>query len=182
VLLLIAQSLLIGRHNRRLHETLGWSSVGLVAFLLITSAYMVWIELVGEEPFPTALRLKLVFLDVALLTLFVAAYAMGLINRRRPAIHARLMGSTLLVGLGPALGRLYAQQIPAVDGLAGAIPWMFWTIEAILVAAIAMDVARGKVHWPFPAMLAAFVLVQIGMNWASGPTFAAVARSAGAPI
>jgi len=34
VLLLIAQSLLIGRHNRRLHETLGWSSVALVAFLL----------------------------------------------------------------------------------------------------------------------------------------------------
>jgi hypothetical protein len=182
VVLLIAQSLLIGRGNRWLHERLGWSSLGLVAVLLGTSAYMVWIELVGVEPFPRDLRLTLVFLDVAFLALFVAAYALGLIHRKRPRLHARLMGSTILIGLGPALGRLYAERIPAAGGLSGALLWAMWTIEAILVVAVLLELRRGRVLWPFPAMLAAFVAVHVGMGWATGDGFASIARAAGAPV
>ncbi|QYE34787.1 hypothetical protein KZX46_18915 [Polymorphobacter sp. PAMC 29334] len=182
VVLLVAQSLLIGRRNHRLHERLGWLSLGLFAVLMATSGYMVWVELVGVEPFPRDLRLSLLFLDVMLLLLFVATYGLGLAYRRQRRLHARLMGSTILIGLGPALGRLYGEQIPALHGLAGALPWMFWTIEAVLVVAIVLDLRGGRLAWPFPAMLAAFVAIQLGSDWAAGPTFAALARTAGAPI
>ena len=182
VILLITQSLLIGRANHRWHRRLGWASLGLVAALLGTSSYMVWIELTGDPDFPRDLRLSLVFLDIGFLLLFVAAYAAGLWFRRDRALHARLMGSTILIGLGPALGRLYAQQIPAVHGLAGALPWTLWTIEAILAVAILLDLRRRKLLWPFPTMLAAFVAIQLGTVWATGETFARMARAAGAPI
>ncbi len=182
VLLLIAQSLLIGRGNRQLHERLGWLSLGLFAAVVVTSLDMIWVELVGTDPFPRDLRLSLVFLDITFIALFCAMYVLGIMNRRRPRLHARLMGSTILVGLGPALARLYGEQIPAVHGLAGALPWAMWTIEAILVVAILLELRRGKVLWPFPVVLSAFVMIQAGTYWATGDTFAAIAKAAGAPI
>lgn len=182
VLLLIVQSFLIGRGNCRLHQRLGWSSLALFALLLVTSAYMVRVELVGAEPFPRELRLQLVFLDVTFLALFTLLYGTGLAFRRRPRLHARLMGSTILIGMGPALARLYAERIPQVKDLSGALPLTFWTIDAILVVAILFELSRRKATWPFPAMLGAFVLIEIGMSWAPGYRFTAIARAAGAPV
>lgn len=92
------------------------------------------------------------------------------------------MGSTILIGLGPALARLYAQQIPAAHGLAGALTWALWTIEAILAVAIFLEFRRGRALWPFPVMLVAFGIIQLGTVWATGDTFAAIARTAGAPV
>jgi hypothetical protein len=182
VLLLIAQSLLIGRGNAPLHRRLGWASLGLVALLVGTSSYMVWIELTGDPDFPRDLRLGLVFLDVAFLVLFVVMYGLGLAYRRNRRLHSRLMGSTILIGLGPALGRLYAQQVPALHGLAGGLRWTFWTIEAVLVIAILLDLRGRRLSWPFPAALAAFGAIEVGSIWATGDTFAAIARAAGAPV
>lgn len=140
------------------------------------------IELTGDPDFPRDLRLSLVFLDVGFLLLFVLAYAAGLWFRRDRALHARLMGSTILIGLGPALGRLYAQRIPALHGLAGALPWTMWTIEGVLLIAILLEFRRGRPLWPFPAMLAGFIAIHAGTVWAVGDTFASMARAAGAPI
>lgn len=182
VILLITQSLLVGRGQHRWHRRLGWASLGLVVILVGTSSYMVWIELVGDPDFPRDLRLSLTFLDIGFLLMFVGAYAAGLWFRRERKVHARLMGSTILIGLGPALARLYAQQIPAAHGLAGALTWALWTIEAILVVAILFDLRRGRRLWPFPVMLVAFVTIQAGTVWATGDTFAAIARGAGAPV
>jgi hypothetical protein len=182
VLLLIAQSLLIGRGNHRLHRRLGWASLALVVLLVGTSSYMVWIELVGDEGFPRDLRLSLVFLDVTFLLLFMLMYGLGLALRRNRQLHSRLMGSTILIGLGPALGRLYAQQIPALHGLAGGLTWTFYTIEAVLVIAILLELLGKRLSWPFPAMLAIFLAIHAGSVWATGDSFAAVARAAGAPV
>jgi hypothetical protein len=182
VLLLIAQSLLIGRNNHRLHRRLGWASLALIVLLVGTSSYMVWIELVGADGLPRDLRLSLVFLDVSFLLLFVVMYGLGLAYRRNRRLHSRLMGSTILIGLGPALGRLYAQQIPAVHGLAGGLTWTFYTIEAVLVVAILLELRGKRLSWPFPAMLVVFVAIQAGSVWATGDRFAAIARAAGAPI
>jgi hypothetical protein len=182
VILLVAQSLLIGRGYHRWHRRLGWASLGLVAALVGTSSYMVWIELTGDPDFPRDLRLSLVFLDIGFLILFVAAYALGLRFRRDRELHVRLMGSTILIGLGPALARLYVQQIPAAHGLGGALKWALWTIEAVLALSILRELRRGRPRWPFPTMLASFGLIQAGSVWATGNTFAAIARAAGAPV
>jgi hypothetical protein len=182
VLLLIAQSMLVGRRNYAMHERLGWLSAGLFGVLLTTSGYMVWIETVGREPFAAGLRQELVFLDVAFLLLFIVVYGLGLVFRRKPQLHARLMGSTILIGLGPALGRLYAEHIPQLHGLSGALPWALFTIDATLIVAIVLELRQRRATWPFPAVLAAFVLIGIGIPWATGSSFGAVLRAAGAPI
>jgi hypothetical protein len=182
VLLLIAQSLLIGRGSYRLHQRLGWTSLALVALLVGTSGYMVWIELVGDEDFPRDLRLSLVFLDITFLLLFMLLYGLGLVFRRDRRLHSRLMGSTILIGLGPALGRLYAQQIPALHGLAGGLTWTFYTIELVLVVAILLELLGKRLAWPFPALLATFLAIHAGTVWATGEGFASIARAAGAPV
>lgn len=182
VLLLIVQSLLIGRGSYRLHRRLGWTSLALVALLVGTSSYMVWIELVGDEGFPRDLRLSLVFLDITFLLLFMAMYGLGIAYRRNRRLHSRLMGSTILIGLGPALGRLYAQQIPALHGLSGGLTWTFYTIEAVLIIAIMAELFSKRSSWPFPALFAIFVAIQAGTIWATGDAFAAIARAAGAPV
>ena len=150
VLLLVTHSLLIGRGWHQRHRRLGRASVGLFVALIATGSYIVWIELRGDPDFPRDLRLSLVFLDIGFLALFVATYAAGLWFRQNRAVHGRLMGSTILIGLGPALGRLYAQRIPAVHGLAGALTWAMWTIEAVLVIAILLELRARRVWWPFP--------------------------------
>jgi hypothetical protein len=182
VLLLIAQSILIGRSHRQLHERLGWLSAGLFAALIITSSYMVWRELIGPEPFPAVIRQQLVFLDMAFLLLFIAVYSLGLVYRRTRKLHARLMGSTILIGMAPALTRLFGENIPQLHGLAGALPWSLWAVDAILLVAILLEWGRRQITWPFPAMLAAFVAIELGSSWASGATFAGIARASGAPI
>lgn len=183
VLLLIAQSLLIGRGNRRWHERLGWLSAGLFATLLVTTGYMIWVEVTGPEPFPAFVRQALVFLDGLFVILFTTLYALGLAFRRRtPRLHARLMGSTILIGLGPALVRLYGRYLPHSWGMSGAVLLTFGTIEAILVVSIVLAFRRGQSLRPFPALLAAFILIQIGLPWAMGSTFANMLRAAGSPI
>ncbi|MBA2935419.1 hypothetical protein HZF05_15135 [Sphingomonas sp. CGMCC 1.13654] len=182
VVLLITQSLLIrgGRHG--LHRQLGWASLALVVLLLGSSSYMVYVETVGDPDFPRDLRLTLIFLDVVFLLLFAVIYGLGLAFRRRRRLHARLMGSTILIGLGPALGRFYAEYVPAAHGLAGGLRWTMWTIEAVLVVAILLELRQGRPLWPLPAMLGVFVALQVGMGWATGDSFAAIARAAGAPV
>ena len=182
VILLITQSLLIGRGNRRLHERLGWLSLGLFATLIITTGYMIWVELIGPKPFPAVLRQELLFLDITFLILFVILYALGLTYRRKPVMHARFMGSTLLIGMGPALGRLYAQHIPQLKGLSGGLSLTTWTIDGILVVAILLAVRKGSTIQPFPALLAAFVLIQLGVTWSTGAMFASLLRAVGSPV
>ncbi|MDX3899636.1 MAG: hypothetical protein QHC40_03855 [Sphingobium sp.] len=182
VLLLIAQSLLIGRGNRQLHERLGWLSLGLFTILFATTSYMIWVELTGPEPFPAVVRQELVFLDIMFLILFAVIYALGLTFRRKARLHARLMGSTILIGLGPSLARLYAQHVPQVGGLSGALSLTMWTIDAILLITLLLAFFRGRTVRPFPALLAAFVLIQLGITWSTGAVFANLLRAAGSPI
>lgn len=180
--MLVTQSLLIGRGNRRVHERLGWLSLGLFATLFVTTSFMIWVELIGQEPFPAVLRQELLFLDITFLLLFVIIYVLGLTYRRRPVLHARLMGSTLLIGMGPALGRLYAQHIPQLKGLSGGLSLTMWTIDGILFVAFLLALRKGRTAQPFPVLLAVFVLIQLGITWSTGATFASWLRAAGSPI
>ena len=110
---------------------------------------MIWVELTGPEPFPPIIRQALVFLDVLFMILFAVLYALGLTFRRTPGLHARLMGSTIQIGLGPALVRLYAHYIPQAGGLSGSIRLMFCTIEAILLIA-SLPLVGVALFGPFP--------------------------------
>jgi hypothetical protein len=180
LLLLMLQSWLIATRRHRLHKTLGRWSPLLVAVLIGAAVQMVHTMLTG--PMPANIALMLAASDICGLMLFVALYGAALYFRRTRALHSRLMGTTVLVGVPPAIGRL----LPAGPGWAGSfygrVSLSYIFIEIVLLALIANDARRAQLRWPFPAALAAFALTHAWFGIApASPAFRSMAGVFGFP-
>jgi hypothetical protein len=158
LLLVLAQASLIRLRKFAWHRAIGWSSLALFAILVVTSWQMVGIMLSGASGMPFELAKLLAFSDLATLPLFVVLYAGALWMRRDRHVHSRLVSSTVLVGMIPALGRLLAGTIPALGGLAGALHLTYWLVLAILAVAIVADWRARRLRWPFPFGFAWFAM------------------------
>lgn len=159
VLLVLAQAGLIRARNYRVHRILGWSSLALFAVLVVTSLKLVVTMLAGQSGMPFELAKLLAFSDLATLPLLVLLYGAALALRRDRHVHSRLISGTLLVGMIPAGGRVFAQYFPMFGGLAGALHPTYLLVLALLCLAIVADWRKGALRWPFPLMLAWFALV-----------------------
>ena len=182
MLLLILQSWLIGHGHWTWHGRFGRASRYIV-FLLVVSSFLVVRDMLGPNShFGRDLRLTLAWIDLWSLLLFSGLYIAAIVHRRKLALHARLMASTVFVALPPALGRAYGMHIPSLHGLAGALPPTFITVEAGLAALIVWDAAHRRFLFPFPITFAALGLIGLTMfsapHW---PLFVAVARLLGLP-
>jgi hypothetical protein len=182
MLLLVVQSWLIGHGHWKLHGWFGRASRYIV-FLLVVSSFFVVRDMLGPNShFSRDLRLTLAWIDLWSLLLFSGLYIAAIVYRRKMAVHARLMASTVFVALPPALGRAYGMHIPALHGLAGALPPTFITVELGLAALIAWDAAHRRFLAPYPVTFAGLGLIGLTMfeapNW---PAFIAVARLLGLP-
>lgn len=180
--LLVVQSWLIGHGRNRAHRVLGRASL-VIAPALVISALVVVADMLGPRShFDVPLRLTLTWIDLWSLALFSLLYVLAIAKRRTMFLHARFMASTLFVALPPALGRAYGMNIPSLNGLAGALPPSFWTVEAALVALIVWDGLKGRWITPWWLTLGAMVAIHLTMfaapNW---PAFVAVARALGLP-
>ncbi|WCT73885.1 hypothetical protein PQ455_01235 [Sphingomonas naphthae] len=179
LILLVAQSALIRARRRALHRRIGWASIGLAVLLVATSLNLVRIMLADPAGFPIWLRLTLAYIDLTTITLFVGLYAAAILWRRDRVVHSRLAGSTVLVAMIPALGRFYGMNYP-VGGLPGALDPSFWTVEVILLVAVLLDWRGGRLRWPFPVALAAFVAIHLTYPIGSqSAAFAVLARAMG---
>ncbi|CAN5540476.1 hypothetical protein BH09PSE4_BH09PSE4_20620 [soil metagenome] len=168
MLLLIAQSWLIGRRYRTLHRWLGWSSLIMVPGLVITALIVLRDALRLDTPFGVPLLLTVVWVDLWSLTLLVLLYVAALYYRRRVFLHSRLMASTVFVALLPALGRAYGMNIPALGGLGGALHLSFWTVEIVLIGLIARDGRHGR--WRTPWWITLIALLAIEWTMFSAPS------------
>lgn len=185
MLLVIVQAWLIERPGptpRRLHRRLGWTSLAFAAALVVTGLMVVHRMLADPDGLPSSLRLTLAWIDLWSLLAFTLLYAGALARRRDRAVHARLMGSTVLVGLIPALGRVFAHYVPGIAGLPGALHPSFWVVEAVLVLLILRDLRAGRRRTPFAAVLAVFVAIELTMFPAAGfVPYISLARLLGYP-
>ena len=180
--LLVLQSWLIGHGHWKLHGWFGRASRYLT-FLLVVSSFFVVRDMLGPNShFRQDLRLTLAWIDLWSLVLFSGLYIAAIAYRRRLALHARLMASTVFVVLPPALGRAYGMHIPALGGLRGALPPTFLTVEIALAALILWDAAHRRFLAPFPITFCALGAISLTMfaapHW---PAFIAVARLIGLP-
>lgn len=169
-LLLVVQAGLADARRRRAHR---WFAVAGVTFAagLVTSSVPMLHDMAGAAVAKAGFRpmgYQLLAMDVMLMLLFVALFAIALAFVRQPAVHSRALACTGLLALPPGLGRAYMSWA-GVDPITGS-HMALASGSLLLVALIVRDRRAGQREPVYPAMLAACVAVQL--------LFPVIARSA----
>ena len=115
--LLIAQASLMRAGNRALHRRLGLLSYLLVPVIVVVTLRFVHYT-VREVPELGDYGLFFLALVVWTLVTFVTLFALAMLYRKQPAVHARFMVSTLFPLFPPVTDRLIARFMPSI------IDWM----------------------------------------------------------
>jgi len=113
--LLIAQASLMRSGSRALHRRLGLLSYLLVPIIVVVTLRFVHYT-VREVPELGDYGLFFLALVVMTLVTFVTLFALAMIYRTQPALHARFMVSTLFPLFPPVTDRLFARFTPSVIG------------------------------------------------------------------
>ncbi len=163
---LVLQSWLIAHHQRQWHRRVAWSALLLLPILVGSALFMVGLML-NNARMPPFLPPLLAWIDLCSLLFLLLLVGMGLANVRRPAAHVRWMTATALLGLPPALTRLYARVLaPHVDFMT-ALHGSFVTAELACVALLVADLRAGERRLAWPLSLAFYVAVHATMTTAA---------------
>jgi hypothetical protein len=163
--LLVLQAWLIHRGERRWHRTLGRWSWLVVLPLVGAGLVMVKAMVAGTTPFQQRFGPMLAFLDLGTLLYFTLAYVLAIRWRRQLHLHARLMATTAVLVLPPALGRLAPAVVPGVESFTQALDLAMFATEAVTLALIVHDLRRWRLWPPYPILLAFLALQHLTMQW-----------------
>jgi hypothetical protein len=112
--LLVAQAVLIRSGRRALHRQLGLLSYLLVPVIVVVTLRFVHYTLQEGPPQLGAYGLFFLALVVFTLVAFVALFALAMLYRAQPAVHARFMVSTLFPLFPPVTDRLIGRFMPSM--------------------------------------------------------------------
>lgn len=163
VSMLITQAFLIRYKKYSLHRLIGKFSYALVPLLIISLVLLAHNQIEIMEDGISSLRLYILFLQLSLLALFIIAYVLAIINRKRPVHHARYMISTALTLIDPAVARIPVDLPP--------LPFSyqvltFTLIDLIFIVLIIMERNQKQGREVFPIMLVVFLIFQIlNLTW-----------------
>ncbi len=167
IVLVATQNWTAHRRMWNWHVRSGIASLALVPVFtvggLLVTQHMLRTESVFNELFGHALSAADLLVSVA----FVVLYTLALRSRRDPDLHARYMLSTVILLMGPSLGRFLAGYVPgflvrSLDTLpkfSSALNASFVIAVAFCVILILRDRARSKPLVPFVGAL----LTTVGM-------------------
>ncbi len=168
VVALATQSWLMAQGRVVWHRRVAYGVVLLLLPVLVLSALRMVAMMFANPAMPPFLPPLLAFIDLPSVVFLVVLVTLALRNTKTPAAHKRFMAATVLLGLPPALTRLYARVgAPHVDFMT-ALHGSFATVELILVALIVADRRAGEHRLAYPLALAFFVLVHALMLPVSG--------------
>jgi uncharacterized membrane protein YozB (DUF420 family) len=161
IVALSVQSWLVSRGRVKWHRRVAAGALVLLPIFVVSALYMVGIQQARQNArLPSQVRLMLAFIDLASILFLVVLVTLALWSRRTPPAHKRFMSATVLLGLPPALTRLYARMMaPGQFGLAFQASLV--SVEVILIALIAADRRAGQRRLAYPLSLAFFVLVHV---------------------
>jgi hypothetical protein len=163
VVALIVQSLLIRHGLVTWHRRVAVGALLLLPVLVGSALQMVAVMFANPD-MPPFLPPLLAYIDLPSVAFMVVLVALALANVRRPAAHKRFMIATVLLGMPPALTRLYARIFaPNVDFMQ-ALHGSFLTVEVILIALIVSDARAGERRLAYPLSLAFFAIVHASMG------------------
>jgi hypothetical protein len=150
VVALATQSWLMSRGLVVWHRRVAYAALLLLPVLVFTALQMVSAMFANPE-MPPFLPPLLAFIDLPTVAFLVLLVTLALLNVRTPPAHKRFMSATVLLGMPPALTRLYARVgAPAVDFMT-ALHASFVTVEVILVLLMISDYRageRGRLAYP----------------------------------
>ena len=163
VCVLALQSWLIAHHHRQWHRRVAIGALVLLPILVGSGLQMVRVML-DNTRMPPFLPPLLSWLDFCSLAFLLLLVGLGLANVRRPSAHVRFMSATVLLGLPPALTRLYARVLaPHVDFMT-ALHGSFVTVELVCVALIVADHRAGERRLAWPLSLVFFGALHASMG------------------
>lgn len=183
VVILATQSWLISHRMVAWHRRVAVSALLMLPVFIASAFYMVAVMFANPE-MPPFLPPLLAFIDLPSVLFLIVLVTLALRNVRTPAAHKRFMAATVLLGLPPALTRLYARVLaPQVDFMA-ALHGSFLTVELILAALIVADRRAGERRLAYPLSLGFFVGVHalMGVVPASDGWRALMAWYVGLPV
>jgi hypothetical protein len=156
LLLLISQAGLIRFGHRAVHRQLGKFSYFLAPVIVVSTLLLAHFRM---KQGLTQDILYFFYLQLSLLILFVLAYSLAIHYRHTPALHARYMVCTALALVDPIFARLLYNHLGITPPLMQILT--FALIDVILLALTIRDWKQGNGLRVFPAMLGAFVLLEI---------------------
>jgi len=166
VVALMVQSFLMSRGLVTWHRRVAVGALLLLPVLIVSAMQMVAVMFANQQ-MPPFLPPLLAFIDLPSLAVLVMLVILALTNIRKPAAHKRFMAATVLLGLPPALTRLYARVFaPHIDFMQ-ALHASFFTVELVLIALIVSDWRAGERRLAYPLSLAFFVTVHASMETAA---------------
>jgi hypothetical protein len=159
LVLVLTQALLIRQRQYKWHRILGWSSVAMFVAMFVTSWLMVVLMLSGKSGLPFNLAKFFAYTDLIDMPLLLILYGGAIYWRKDRHLHARLVSTTVLTSIVPALARMFNVLIwRSMDGLFHAMHPTYILILLVLGLAIVLDWKNGRLRWPLPFVFAWFVL------------------------
>ena len=158
IVALATQSWLMSRGLVRSHRRVAIAALLLLPVIVLSALYMVRLVLTNTRipPLPPAM---IAFIDLPSVGFLVVLVILALANRRTPEAHKRFMSATVLLGLPPALTRLYVRVLFPGIGAANAFQASLLSVELMLLALIAVDWRAGERRLAYPLSLAFFLCV-----------------------
>lgn len=137
---LIAQSWLMARGLVRWHRRVAITAIVLLP-VLSASALGNTSRMLTDSLIPAPFRPVIAFIDFQLVAQLCVLVTLGVLNRGTPSAHKRFMAATALIGLPPALARLFDQL--GIRSL-GPIHTPLLVCNLILLILIVVDWRKGE--------------------------------------
>lgn len=157
--MLIAQAYLIRTDHRAAHHVVGKFSYVLAPVIVVATLWLMHVRLREAGAAAPAELVYFLYVQFALLLLFVFCYTMAMINRHTPSVHAGYMVSTALTLVDPIFARLLFNHVHVNPPLLQAITYGFTNV--ILLWLIIWGRRQPRPVKIFPVVLAVFIAVQI---------------------
>lgn len=160
LVLVVGQIWLVEKGDIRLHRTLGWATAGVAVVMVpmgLAAAFVDEARRLGQ-PSSDPQFLALEFEEMIAFSAFTVA---GVLLRKDPAAHKRLMILSAVAISDAGFGRIWSNWIKLMPpGVLGWWVQYFWGIGLIVLAMIGWDLwRRRRVH---PAVWAGAVLLAVG--------------------
>jgi hypothetical protein len=156
--LLVAQPLLLRAGRRAAHRAAGALSYWLVPLMLVSSIALAHHRIAASAGHITAAQSGLLFVQFGTTWLFLQSYALAIVFRRSPALHARFMICTGLTMIDPIVARILVFWTPGVAFLADFVILIVTVPVLIGLIVLERHAPRGRIV--FPVMLLMFAAFQ----------------------
>jgi len=176
----IVQASLIKFRKRAWHRKLGYSALVLAPIVVLSGLRVLQINTLRTDAAKIMVRREFLYIDLTGLVLFslFLGLAIAAARRRDFPLHLRLMACTVLIPMEAAIERVLGNTMPSLfPGLEGELQGGLVFMEVVLVVLIAGELKWRQLRWPFPTLLAYYLVMHATKGWvAASPAWAAFGR------